>query len=258
MLGRCVRLYGTWRRPTLPRLETQYHGRGGFSRPSSGWDRVLGPSLWPPGRIKPGWGDWSGYGGVGFLSDRVGTGGLAPGVLPARWAVSAQAPLGCPRLRCGRPLALPSGSFGLVGTGRLAPAVDPLKRRWAILAALRAAVGLAFGVLRTRRIGFSGSGYLFPVVAWRGGPVFRFLAPGAWCLFPGTWFPFSVACEEELRVLVGSEIKPIERLVPVSCMRCRTWTSGLSTWWSTTALKGDLVLRGASRLDAFSGYPVRT
>ena len=33
----------TWRRPTLPRLETQYHGRWGFSRPSSGWDRVRAP-----------------------------------------------------------------------------------------------------------------------------------------------------------------------------------------------------------------------
>ena len=27
----------TWQRPTLPRLETQYHWRGGVSRPSSGW-----------------------------------------------------------------------------------------------------------------------------------------------------------------------------------------------------------------------------
>ena len=42
-----------WRRPTLPRLEAQYHRRRGFSRPSSGWDRVLCPSLWPPGRPKP-------------------------------------------------------------------------------------------------------------------------------------------------------------------------------------------------------------
>ena len=33
----------TWRRPTLPRLEPQYHGRWGFSRPSSGWDRVRTP-----------------------------------------------------------------------------------------------------------------------------------------------------------------------------------------------------------------------
>src|SRR6266567_7204614 len=53
-------------------------------------------------------------------------------------------------------------------------------------------------------------------------------------------------------------IKPIERLVPVSYMRCRTYTSGLSTWSSSTVLKGMLVLRWVSRLDAFSGYPVRT
>jgi hypothetical protein len=33
----------TWRRPTLPCLRTQYHGRWGFSRPSSGWDRVRAP-----------------------------------------------------------------------------------------------------------------------------------------------------------------------------------------------------------------------
>ena len=56
----------------------------------------------------------------------------------------------------------------------------------------------------------------------------------------------------------GCEIKPIERLGPVSCTRCRASTPGLSTWWSTTALRRDLVLRGVSRLDAFSGYPVRT
>ena len=53
-------------------------------------------------------------------------------------------------------------------------------------------------------------------------------------------------------------IKPDERLVPVSFARCRASTSGLSTWWSTTALRGELVLRGVSRLDAFSGYPDRT
>jgi hypothetical protein len=39
--ARC--LEPVWRRPTLPRLEPQYHGRGGFSRPSSGWDRVWTP-----------------------------------------------------------------------------------------------------------------------------------------------------------------------------------------------------------------------
>jgi hypothetical protein len=53
-------------------------------------------------------------------------------------------------------------------------------------------------------------------------------------------------------------IKPIERLVPVSFTHCCASTPGLSTWWSSTALKGEIVLRGASRLDAFSGYPVRT
>ena len=53
-------------------------------------------------------------------------------------------------------------------------------------------------------------------------------------------------------------IKTIELLVPVSSMRCRTYTPGLSTWWSTTALKGELVSRWVSRLDAFSDYPVRT
>ena len=50
----------------------------------------------------------------------------------------------------------------------------------------------------------------------------------------------------------------IERLGPVSFTHCCASTPGLSTWSSSTALKGDLVLRGASRLDAFSGYPVRS
>ena len=54
------------------------------------------------------------------------------------------------------------------------------------------------------------------------------------------------------------EIKPIERLGPVGSTHCCAFTPGLSTWWSSTALGRDLVLRGVSRLDAFSGYPVRT
>ena len=53
-------------------------------------------------------------------------------------------------------------------------------------------------------------------------------------------------------------IKPIELLVPVSSMHHCTYTPGLSTWWSSTPLKGLLVLRWVSRLDAFSGYPDRT
>ena len=52
-------------------------------------------------------------------------------------------------------------------------------------------------------------------------------------------------------------LKPIEQLVPVSYTHYCASTPGLSTWWSSTALKGELVLRGASRLDAFSGYPFR-
>ena len=58
--------------------------------------------------------------------------------------------------------------------------------------------------------------------------------------------------------LIMRAIKPIERLVPVSSTHYRAYTPGLSTWWSTTALKGELVSRWVSRLDAFSGYPVRT
>lgn len=53
-------------------------------------------------------------------------------------------------------------------------------------------------------------------------------------------------------------IKPIELLVPVSFTHCCASTPGLSTWWSSTALKGILVLKEASCLDAFSSYPVRT
>ncbi len=53
-------------------------------------------------------------------------------------------------------------------------------------------------------------------------------------------------------------IKPIELLVPVSFTCRHASTPGLSTWSSSTALEGDLVLRWVSRLDAFSGYPVRT
>ena len=44
-------------------------------------------------------------------------------------------------------------------------------------------------------------------------------------------------------------IKPIELLVPVSFMHCRTSTPGLSTWWSSTALKGILVFK--------VGFPLR-
>jgi hypothetical protein len=61
----------------------------------------------------------------------------------------------------------------------------------------------------------------------------------------------------------GVEAKPLGLLVPVSCTRYRASTSGLSTQsssWGPYLVnpEGDLILRRASRLDAFSGYPFRT
>jgi hypothetical protein len=73
---------------------------------------------------------------------------------------------------------------------------------------------------------------------------FFFLISGLCSLLSGLLFPLGRG-------------RSVERLGPVSCARRRACTSGLSTWWSTTALKRDLVLRWVSRLDAFSGYPVR-
>ena|SRR5215472_9282078 len=57
--------------------------------------------------------------------------------------------------------------------------------------------------------------------------------------------------------------KPLGLLVPVSCAPCGVSTSGLSTqssgWGPYPVVPvGDLILRRASRLDAFSGYPFRT
>ena len=51
-------------------------------------------------------------------------------------------------------------------------------------------------------------------------------------------------------------------LVPVNFTPCGASISGLSTQWSSWGpypfRVGGLILRWASRLDAFSGYPVRT
>src|SRR3546814_3805245 len=62
-----------------------------------------------------------------------------------------------------------------------------------------------------------------------------------------------------IRIVVdgGTLQARIEQLVSVSSTRYRASTSDLSTWWSSTALR-NLILREASRLDAFSGYPVHT
>ena len=47
-------------------------------------------------------------------------------------------------------------------------------------------------------------------------------------------------------------------LVPLGSTCRHAHTCGLSTWSSTTALKGGLISGPASRLDAFSAYPIRT
>ena len=63
----------------------------------------------------------------------------------------------------------------------------------------------------------------------------------------------------EHRSLFG---QALDRLVTVSSTRYRASTSALSTLYSsrdlTSLWKGYLILRGASRLDAFSVYPFRT
>jgi hypothetical protein len=90
----------TRRRPALPRLGTQYHGRGGVSRPSSGRDRVGHPRCGrrvgrasrtaPRGRVgrEGAWAGWLGMGrrlrpsgggaaaGAGELSRAIRTGRL--------------------------------------------------------------------------------------------------------------------------------------------------------------------------------------
>src|ERR1700735_5917140 len=57
-------------------------------------------------------------------------------------------------------------------------------------------------------------------------------------------------------------VKPNGLLVTVSSAHYCTYTSVLSTWWSTTALLtlrlGNLISRKVSRLYAFSAYPDQT
>jgi hypothetical protein len=136
---RCLQ---AWQRPTLPRLETKYHWRWGFSRPSSGWDRVFGPPPWPPGRRAS--------------ERRIPDGSLEPvlEVGPAPWE---------------------EGGLSATGAGEGQPCLA--------------------GVVEAY---FNGSEE----------PI---------------WVPTSTPKGE------GRECEPIERLVPVSCTRCRASTSGLST-----------------------------
>src|SRR6516225_258956 len=51
-------------------------------------------------------------------------------------------------------------------------------------------------------------------------------------IFEGAWASWGLGLDLSLR----ERSKPIERLGPVSSTRCRAFTPGLSTWWSTTAL----------------------
>ena len=167
------RPWRAWRRPTLPRLKTQYHRRGGFSRPSSGWDRVVRPSLWPPDR---------------------------------RWTVSGNGEQGSGNRD---QIPFPECDCGCCW------------RTWYRVSSVLF-VSFMQGVLPLHAMAEAGS------------------------LFSDFCFLSS-----------DKKIKPIERLVPVSFTHCCASTPGLSTWWSTTALRRDLVSRGVSHLDAFSGYPVR-
>src|SRR5260370_8851460 len=67
-----------------------------------------------------------------------------------------------------------------------------------------------------------------------------------------------IIAHDALWTLKMRAIKPIERLVPVSYTHYCASTPGLSTWSSSTVLKGMLVLRWVSRLAAFTAYPVLT
>ena len=58
-------------------------------------------------------------------------------------------------------------------------------------------------------------------------------------------------------ILIGISGQMFERLVSVSSTYYYASTSDLSTGFSSRSLR-NLILRGASRLDAFSAYPVRT
>ncbi len=113
----------TWRRPTVPRLEPQYHGRWRVSRPSSGWDRVGHSPPWPPGRPSPGFSGaeirGAGLGCDGACMRCVRDGGrVRPGPgADRRWAGEAHhggCPVGVPSwgevywgIRTGRLSALP-------------------------------------------------------------------------------------------------------------------------------------------------------
>jgi hypothetical protein len=119
------------------------------------------------------------------------------------------------------------------------------------------------------RVNFWFEGTLVSSMSWRPARHFCFVCPrifdpavrrGAAPPRVNFWFEGTLVSSMGWRParLVMRAIKPIEQLVLVSFMHCCTSTPSLSTWSSSTALKGILVLRWVSRLDAFSGYPFRT
>jgi hypothetical protein len=137
----------TWRRPTLPRLGAQYHGRGGVSRPSSGWARVGHPRCRPPGRPTAPAGPPSPPPSPGCWQARHGPLGAGPG--PSFRSIGSASGL---RSRpCGlRAARLPLG--GSRSLGRLGP-VSSARRRastpglstWWSPTALKARPGLEGG-----------------------------------------------------------------------------------------------------------------
>jgi hypothetical protein len=168
-----------WRRPTLPHLGVQYHRRRGFSRPSSGWDRVFGPSLWPPGRQG---------------RSPEGGGPSARGLVPRVWRAAVR---GFVR------------GFVMCGGKCLCEALGPRFHR---------------GPLSRRR-------------GERGSCRYARRRP-ALLRAPGSSADRAISTGQ-LRGLPRFHLRPIDVVVFHGSRR-------------------DLVLRRVSRLDAFSGYPVRT
>ena len=66
-----------------------------------------------------------------------------------------------------------------------------------------------------------------------------------------------VVCEARRRT-PGAARQACRAISTARLWRHRLYTCSLSTWSSPTALKGGLILGGASRLDAFSAYPFNT
>ena len=217
-----------WRRPALPPLGGQYPGRGAVSRPSSEWGRV-GPARCDHQAKTTARSDQASWLDPGPAAPRSRRSGWDPieqrrSSLPAAQERSPKA------VGRGRGWARPGGcrvGAKIVKLGAWVPAVpgSPPSGGWQG----------AGGGFRSRAPTRGGRA---PRTLWGGLSAFGLLEPTT-CSGLGTDAAF-------------------ERLGPLGCTGCPASTCGLSTWWSTTALGRDLVLRRASRLDALSGYPDRT